>query len=534
MERLSDFDATYDVIDFIAEGTFGQVHRVRHRQSLEIFAVKSFDDPWVNGELNHPFYRELVIYSRLECHPSLKLPRCYGYTVNPCRLVLEYFGGDISLQVFEYEQLKDIYRQLLLSLDALHQMGIVHRDIKPGNILYLNTTKRAVIGDMGSAKIMPVLPEKNQATDDVTTYIFCCPEGLARVERDDDCWEYTPAMDIWSLGVTFLYLAGGKWITDAIYKNGCFIDNIEKVYTTTGLEHYLRNTLKIRYTNEQTADIISLISSMLEFKPQDRPSVKELLSRFNVETISPTMVSFMTDQKLDGLSDLQDRYVPYVSESRNDIYHLAQKYIYPKPADERVLDRKYCVLTSYLVEVFSNFGLVPRTFYLGLALFDSYLKTKEVLDMDLQKCGCACQYIASCINEIRPSELDDYVKICAYTYTNREFKKCVDDIMSTLELDALKYPMLCDVIYEFKSEVELSSDENKILDYLTYLSVVSLRRFITGLDVLTLGRRLMTFVIQKQWLADDLTGLELALKHGLTEPGARCKYIYKKLKLPML
>lgn len=118
-------------------------------------------------------------------------------------------GGDVRQYMtfhdtFVENTVASIARGVLRGLIHLHQKGVIHRDIKPGNIMVGDTSTDAdvKIGDFGTAIIMdPALPEI-EVDELVGTVWYLAPENSRQI--------YTPKSDIWSLGVMIYQLLSGR------------------------------------------------------------------------------------------------------------------------------------------------------------------------------------------------------------------------------------------------------------------------------------------------------------------------------------
>jgi serine/threonine protein kinase len=149
---LELFESKYELLEKIGEGTNGVVRRCKKRSTGEYFAVKSFavEDEQIPGlksnflnmkRLRHP---NIIKYQALYIDAKKRM----GW------LVMELVNSP-SLEGFKpstEEELKSIMFQVLRALCYIHQKDMVHRDIKPDNILYDPQSGRVKIVDFGIAK----------------------------------------------------------------------------------------------------------------------------------------------------------------------------------------------------------------------------------------------------------------------------------------------------------------------------------------------------------------------------------------------
>ena len=137
------------------------------------------------------------------------------YTLKPYQngyaLVMEDFGG-ISLQEFTHrnplqlEQFLLIANQLPHLLQQLHQQGVIHKDIKPANILIHPQTRQIKLIDFSIASLLPRETQEIQNPNVLEgTLAYISPEQTGRMNRGIDY-----RTDFYSLGVTFYELLTGQ------------------------------------------------------------------------------------------------------------------------------------------------------------------------------------------------------------------------------------------------------------------------------------------------------------------------------------
>ncbi|VDD77238.1 unnamed protein product [Mesocestoides corti] len=162
-------------------------------------------DPNARGMTPPEVEREVQVLRSIDHHTIVKLHEVYeqeDYSVIILELVT---GGELFARVAEFERLDEreavcFVAQILQGVHHMHQLGIVHLDLKPENIMIENMEeKRIKIIDFGLARRL----NPNEVIQDMAgTPEFCAPE----VVNFDPI---TFATDMWSIGVmTYILLSG--------------------------------------------------------------------------------------------------------------------------------------------------------------------------------------------------------------------------------------------------------------------------------------------------------------------------------------
>ena len=203
-------DGRYELIERIASGGMGEVWRGADQILGRPVAIKLLAAAHASDEQFRARFRAEARFAAGLSHPGIARVFDYGETspLGGPYLVMELVNGEPLSTILEREGrlpahvTMDIVAQAARALDVAHQAGIVHRDIKPGNLLITadGTTK---ITDFGIAKARASVDANLTATGIVMgTALYVSPEQATGAT-------VTGASDIYSLGVVaFECLAG--------------------------------------------------------------------------------------------------------------------------------------------------------------------------------------------------------------------------------------------------------------------------------------------------------------------------------------
>lgn len=198
----------YIITDWIGQGGMGQVFKAVHQVMGRECAVKVLPLTRATQEARESFVREIRMQAALDC-PYLVRAYDAGQDGKVHFLVTEYVPGmDLRKLVksrgsLPIQQAAKIIMQAALGLEYAHEKGLVHRDVKPGNILVLPSGD-AKVSDVGLAGFAKDLVNDPRAGKIVGTTDFLSPEQI-RTPLD-----IKPASDIYSLGCTLYYAVCGK------------------------------------------------------------------------------------------------------------------------------------------------------------------------------------------------------------------------------------------------------------------------------------------------------------------------------------
>ncbi len=200
-----------DVLGLIGKGGMGRVYKVRQRQLDRLAALKVLPlEAGPRSDFAERFSREAKALARLN-HPNIVAIYDFGQQNGFYYFLMEYVDG-VNLRQLERsrrptaEEALSIVPAICDALQYAHQQGIVHRDVKPENIL-IDKQGRVKIADFGIAKVLGAERKGLTLTQDrqtMGTPHYMAPEQVERPGAVDH------RADIYSLGVVFYELLTGE------------------------------------------------------------------------------------------------------------------------------------------------------------------------------------------------------------------------------------------------------------------------------------------------------------------------------------
>ncbi len=129
----------YHILKEIGHGAFAKVYKAVEMKTNKKVAIKRFDQVFEQAQLAQHCLREIAVLSRAS-HPNIVRMHRIMRSQSSVFIVMDYSPSDLrglihSPTYFDHTQIKRVMYEILLSLNYLHSARVVHRDIKPGNIL---------------------------------------------------------------------------------------------------------------------------------------------------------------------------------------------------------------------------------------------------------------------------------------------------------------------------------------------------------------------------------------------------------------
>lgn len=196
----------YEILEELGRGAMGIVYKGRDPKLGRLTAIKTvrfsndFDADQVE-KMKDLFFREAEVVAKLS-HPNIVTIYDVGEDLDLSYLAMEFLEGEDleqytkKVDFLSVKQCIDIVIQVCDALNYAHDKGVVHRDIKPGNIMVLKNGQVKVT-DFGIARV--TASSKTRTGEIKGTPLFMSPEQFSSSKVDG-------RSDIFSLGIVFYWL----------------------------------------------------------------------------------------------------------------------------------------------------------------------------------------------------------------------------------------------------------------------------------------------------------------------------------------
>lgn len=288
----------YTKLEKIGEGTYGVVYKGINKKTGSLVAMKKIKNDIENEGLPATAIREVSLLRELQ-HPNIVELLQATLEGEMLYLIFEFITMDLRKYLdkgltMDPNLVKSYMYQINEAILFCHQRRILHRDLKPQNLLISSdgTIKVADFG-LGRAVMVPL----RKYTHEVVTLWYRAPEVLM------GCDVYTYSIDIWSFACIFAEMLTSR----PLFQGDSEIDQLFQIFRVlktpteemwpevVNLPHYQVNfpkwceVLLIEQFNAICLNGFKLLEQMLIYKPQDRISAKRIRDHQYFKNVDTTV-----------------------------------------------------------------------------------------------------------------------------------------------------------------------------------------------------------------------------------------------------
>ncbi|KAF1743035.1 hypothetical protein MXB_923 [Myxobolus squamalis] len=189
----------YENLVEIGQGTYGVVYRATHKTNGTVVAIKKIRVETLAGGVPTSTIREISVLKEFDHPRIIRLIEVVYEVRRLLCLVFEHMQEDLksflSKNTLSQQEALKLFSQILSATAYCHGYRILHRDIKPQNIL-IDSDRNIKMADFGLARCfgIPLRPY----THEVVTLWYRAPEILLKNEF------YSAAVDMWSIGCVYV------------------------------------------------------------------------------------------------------------------------------------------------------------------------------------------------------------------------------------------------------------------------------------------------------------------------------------------
>ncbi|KAG6481213.1 hypothetical protein ZIOFF_057809 [Zingiber officinale] len=293
------FSSQYEKVEKIGEGTYGVVYKARDRLTNKVIALKKIRLEQEDEGVPSTAIREISLLKEME-HSNIVRLHDVIHNGNKLYLVFEHLDLDLKKHMDSCPGLSKDTRiiklflyQILCATAYCHSHRVLHRDLKPQNLLVDRHTNVLKLADFGLARAFGI-PVRT-LTHEVVTLWYRAPEILLGAH----C--YSTPVDVWSVGCIFAEMVNHK----ALFPGDSEIDQLMKIFRVVGTPD--------EGNWPGVTSLPDFLSSFPKWRPKDLAKVVPTLEAAGVDLLLK-MLCLDPSQRISARKALEHEYFKDLDE----------------------------------------------------------------------------------------------------------------------------------------------------------------------------------------------------------------------------
>lgn len=322
--------SSFQQLEKLGEGTYATVFKGRNRQTGEFVALKEIH---LDSEEGTPStaIREISLMKELK-HQCVVSLHDVIHTENKLMLVFEFMDMDLKKYMdskggdrgqLDPVTIRSFTRQLLAGIAFCHDNRVLHRDLKPQNLL-INNRGQLKLADFGLARAFGI--PVNTFSNEVVTLWYRAPDVLLGSRT------YNTSIDIWSAGCILAEMVSGR----PLFPGTTNEDELQRIFRLMGTPSESTWPQISRFTEYKSTwpiyatqdlgsilpqmepDALDLLQCMLQMRPEMRISAKDALNHRYFAGMSSNQTGLPQQPHIPPVQ--QTGYGPYVPHAQSQGY----------------------------------------------------------------------------------------------------------------------------------------------------------------------------------------------------------------------
>jgi len=287
----------YEKLEKVGEGTYGVVYKAQDSKGA-IYALKTIRLEAEDEGIPSTAIREISLLKELQ-HPNIVRLCDVIHTERKLTLVFEFLDQDLKKSLdmceggLEPQVTKSFLLQLLRGVTYCHQHRVLHRDLKPQNLL-ISREGYLKLADFGLARAFGI-PVRSY-THEVVTLWYRAPDVLMGSRK------YSTPVDIWSVGCIFAEMVNGR----PLFPGNTDQDQLQKIFKVLGTPNEMMWPT--------VAELPDWKTDFNQYEAQPWTSMVGALEEYGVDLLSK-MLMYDPQQRIAGKVGMEALYFKDLPES---------------------------------------------------------------------------------------------------------------------------------------------------------------------------------------------------------------------------